>query len=134
MKQKGSIIIFTLFLLAFIINIAMGLLNVFIPKLKTLQEASYSVRALYAADTAAELCLYEARTQPATAVPRTTPPGSPPNYGTILTNGSIFTISSLSASPVNVVNDCRPLGVGDTFKFRATGQYKGVARSLEVSQ
>jgi hypothetical protein len=132
MKQQGSIIIFALILLLFLLNISWGLLDIFLPKLKTLQEASYSVRALYAADTAAELCLYEARIQPGSPIGRNNPVPTNPPYKTILTNGAIFKITNL-AGPVDVTDDCRPLGA-NTFQFRTTGQYKGTVRSIEVSQ
>src|SRR6185436_13309386 len=101
MKQQGSIIIFALILLIFMLTISRGLLDIFLPKLKTLQEATNSLRAFYAADSAAELCLYEARRQPAgTPFPRFTPVPPNPPYLTILYNGSMFNIASLSNSPV----------------------------------
>jgi len=121
-SQQGSIIIFSLLLLASILAIALTLASVFIPKVRSIAEAGNSTRAIYAADTATEVCLYEARNQPASAVARP-----------LLTNGAIFTIASLSASPVDVSADCRPLG-STTFKFRALGTFNGVSRALEIGQ
>jgi len=123
-SQKGSIIIFALLFLTVILAVVLTLTAIFLPKLRSIQEAGNSTVAIFAADTAAELCLYEARMQPASAVPR-----SPP----LLTNGAIFSIASLSASPVDITNDCRPLGP-DFFKFRAIGTFNGVSRAIEVEQ
>ncbi len=136
-EQQGSVIIFALIMLIVVLSISMGLINIFVPKLKSIQDASNSAVSIYAADTAVELCLYEARQQPAAILPRTTPVGSPPNYGTILANGAVFSIASLSASPVYNTNDCRPMGgaTGErAFNIRSTGYYKGISRAFEISQ
>jgi len=103
------------------LSISITLANTFIPKLRSVVETSSSTKAIYAADAASEVCLFESRHQ---AVPVSRP---------FLTNGATFTIASLSATPVDVSNDCRVLG-GVTFRFRALGTFGGVSRALEVSQ
>ena len=105
------------------LGIALALANLFIPKIRAIAEAGNSTRAIYAADSATEVCLYEARNNPPTPIPRLPP---------ILTNGATFTIASLSASPVDVTNDCRPMGL--RFRFRALGSFGGVSRALEIAQ
>ncbi len=121
-RQRGSVIIFAVLLMASILAIMLALVGVFVPKLKVILEAGNSTGAVFAADAAAEACLYEARQQPATPLPRP-----------ILTNGATFTIASLSASPVDITNDCRPIGA-TYFRFRAVGTYNGVSRAIEVTQ
>ena len=122
-NQRGSILIFSTLILAVILGISMALIAVFVPKLRLLRGAASSTVAIFAADSASELCLYEARKQ---AIP--VPLASP-----LMTNAATFTVASLSAPEQDVTGDCRPLGVG-TFKFRATGMYQGISRSLEVTQ
>lgn len=120
--QCGSIIIFALLMLIVILTIAGALIDVFLPKIRIVTDAVRSTVAIFAADTGSEVCLYEARTQ------------SPPiDRSTLLTNGATFSLASLSASLVDITNDCRPLGQ-ESFRFRAVGTYGTVSRALEVSQ
>lgn len=104
------------------IGISLTLASIFIPKIRSIVETSNSTSAIYAADTGVEVCLYEARHNPAAPIPRP-----------ILTNGALFTIASISKPPVDRTNDCRPLG-GSTFKIRVVGSFNNVSRALEVSQ
>ena len=110
-------------ILAAIMGISLSLIATFVPKVRLLSGAVSSTAAIFAADSALELCLYEARKQ---AIP--SPLASP-----LLTNTATFAIASLSAPEQDVTGDCRPLGTG-AFKFRATGTFQGINRSLEVSQ
>ena len=121
-NQQGSIIIFSLLLLATMLGISLTLVNIFSSKIQSVIETSNSAKAIYAADTAIEACLFEARTQPATPIARP-----------ILTNAATFTIASLSATPVDVTNDCRPIG-SQGFSIRGLGTYLGISRALEISQ
>jgi hypothetical protein len=50
-----------------------------------------------------------------------------------MANGATFDVKVLVAGqPDNSVTDCS--GLGDSFNFRATGAFRGVRRSLEISQ
>ena len=120
--QRGSMILYALFMIAAMLASTMALMRIYLPKLKSINEAVSSTVAILAADAASEACLYEARKQPAS--PLTRP---------ILTNGATFKIASLSAAPVDITNDCKPLS-GSSFQFRATATFRGVTRALEVTQ
>ena len=121
-KQRGSIIIFSVLILTVVTAATLTLTAIFVPKIRTVGETINSAVAIFAADSAAELCLYEARQQPSSIVSRP-----------LMTNGATFTIASLSASPLDITPDCTILGSG-SFEFRAVGTYNGVSRALELSQ
>jgi len=126
-KQKGSAIVFTILILAVIMTITLTLIRILVPKIRAVNESVKSVVAIYAADSATEVCLFESRRR--TTIPRTTP---------LLTNGALFTITSIShvnGSPVvvNITSNCMPLGPA-TFSFQAIGEYQGVTRALQISQ
>lgn len=122
-NQRGSIIVYSVLLLAVVTAATLTLTSIFVPKIRVVGETVNSAVAIFAADSAAELCLYESRFQPPEAVARP-----------ILTNGATFTIASLSsAGPVDITADCRVLGSG-SFEFRAVGTYNSVSRALELAQ
>ncbi|MEK7194862.1 MAG: hypothetical protein AAB667_01255 [Patescibacteria group bacterium] len=121
-NQRGSIIIFSVIILTVVTAATMTLTAIFVPKIRTVGETINSAVAIYSADSAAEMCLYEARQQPTTKNPRP-----------LMTNGATFTIASLSASPLDITPDCTILGSG-SFEFRAVGTYNGVSRALELTQ
>lgn len=121
-KQRGSIIIFSVLILTVVTAATMTLTAIFVPKIRTVGETVNSAVAIFAADSAAEMCLYEARQQPTTLVTRP-----------LMTNDSTFTIASISASPLDITTDCTILGSG-SFGFRAVGTYNGVSRALELTQ
>jgi hypothetical protein len=75
--------------------------------------------ALYAADSAVEMCLYEART----------PVNQP---ALVFDNGATIQITN-SANQADITDNCSVLGSA-SFGFRATGTYRGVRRTLEISQ
>lgn len=76
--------------------------------------------AIYAADSASEACLYEARKGSPVARP-------------LMTNGSDFIIASRSSPEVIITDNCTVLRSGP-FSFRATGRFGGSSRALEVTQ
>ncbi|MEK7525727.1 MAG: hypothetical protein AAB561_01800 [Patescibacteria group bacterium] len=121
-KQRGSIIIFSVIILTVVTAATMTLTAIFVPKIRTVGETINSAVAIYSADSAAEMCLYEARQQPPTLITRP-----------LMTNGATFTIASISASPLDITPDCTILGSG-SFEFRAVGTYNGVSRALELTQ
>src|SRR3989344_219070 len=59
--NRGSIIIFTLLMLSAILAITLTLTRIFLPRIRTITEATNSIGALYAADSAMEWCLYNNR-------------------------------------------------------------------------
>ncbi|MBX4211378.1 MAG: hypothetical protein KW806_01090 [Candidatus Yanofskybacteria bacterium] len=119
--QQGSMILYALLMIVAMLASTMALARVYLPKIKSINEAVNSTVSIMAADAASEACLYEARKQP--AGPLTRP---------VLANGATFKISNIATS-ADITNDCRPLG-GTTFQFRATATFRGVTRSLEVNQ
>lgn len=128
LHQRGSILVFSILILAVMMATSMALARIFLPKIASVNQARNSVTAIFAADSASEFCLYEARKG---VVP--TPLPNPPSTA-LMTNGAFFTIASLSAGgEVAVSDNCVVLGP-KSFRFRATGVYNGVNRALEVSQ
>src|SRR3989344_7563991 len=112
--QRGSIIIFTLLMLSAILAITLTLTRIFLPRIRTITEATNSIGALYAADSAMEWCLYNNRGK----VPLLARPA--------MANGSTYQIyrnNSISACP-----DIESLN------YRTVGNFRGVSRSFEVSE
>lgn len=103
--------------------IGLTLSSLFISKLRSTSAARNTTVSLYAADSAVEMCLYEAR-QEINQAPL------------VMSNGATFTVNDLgSGAPgsVDISNDCS--GIGTTsFTFRATGRFRGTSRTLEISQ
>lgn len=99
--------------------IGLTLSGLFIGKLKNAGAARDSTIAVYAADSAVEKCLYEARQKS-------------PQPAMVMSNGATYTIAG-EPGDTDVTNDCSVLGDA-TFQFRATGTYRGVRRTLEISQ
>ncbi len=126
-KQRGSVIIYTLLIVSALLAIGLGLTNLFIIKIRNVSRQRATTDAIYAADSAAELCLYEARTGA-----NYNDPASTMNDGT-LDNGAMFTIEDLGNPGTFIEDDCSVLGSG-SFSFRATGTYRNVSRALEISQ
>ena len=101
-------------MLSAILAITLTLTRIFLPRIRTITEATNSIGALYAADSAMEWCLYNNREKS----PLLTQPA--------MTNGSTYQIyrgSSLSACPG-----------GETLNYRTVGNFRGVSRSFEVSE
>ncbi|MDP2647886.1 MAG: hypothetical protein Q8P35_01430 [Candidatus Yanofskybacteria bacterium] len=119
-REKGSVIVFSIFIIAAMVSSTVIIAGIFAPKIRSVYESVNSTVALYGADSASEVCLYETRRQTG-PVPR------------LLPAGLTIKIASLSATEVDVTNDCRPMGK-NFFTFRATGTFRGLSRSLEVQQ
>lgn len=120
-NQRGSVIIFALLMMVVMLAVGLTLIGIFLPKVKSIAGTVNSTVALFAADSASEMCLYETRKNQTVS-----------RNGFILTQGESFTIASLSAQPVDVTGDCKVLG--QKFRFRAVGTFRGVSRALEVGQ
>lgn len=111
--DRGSIIIFTILILASILSIALTLTKIFVPKIRTITEATNSTGAVYAADSAAEWCLYSNRNK--------VPPLSQP----VMNNGSSYQIyrdGNPSVCPSS-----------EALNYRTVGTFRGVSRSFEIS-
>ncbi|KKT82511.1 MAG: hypothetical protein A3B99_03005 [Candidatus Yanofskybacteria bacterium RIFCSPHIGHO2_02_FULL_44_12b] len=114
-KRRGSIVIFTLFVLALVMSISFAILAIFIPKLKIASESIGSTIAAYAADSAIEWCLYSQRGNP-------NPPPKPTSIGGATVEikyGSAVATCSTAEKPLN---------------HSAIGTYYNVARSFEITQ
>ena len=85
--QQGSILIFALSILSLMVAISIGIIPLFISRLRASQEAANSTIAVYAADSGIEWCLYSYNS----GVSGST------NYA-LATNGSTATASSMHSS------------------------------------
>src|SRR3989344_2804672 len=85
--QSGIALILSVLLLAIILSITVALISIFAPRLRVSSDIKNSVSALFAADSGAELCLYEAFKQLPAPSPRLT---------TVLDSEATFAISSAS--------------------------------------
>ena len=114
-KRRGSIVIFTLFVLALVMSISFAILAIFIPKLKIASESIGSTIAAYAADSAIEWCLYGNR-YPLAPLPS---PTISDNASYKIYDAAGVEVANCSAQPLN---------------YRTVGSYGGVNRSFEVSE
>lgn len=114
-NQRGSIIIFTVLLLAVMMTIVLASLGGFAVSQRSAAQATEAVIALFGADSAAEFCLYEARRGAADLV---------------------FTDPDLSYELIDIatgipLTNCENQGAA---AFRAQGIYRGTGRALELGQ
>lgn len=126
-SERGSIIVFSVLLLTVILTVSLGLLAIFIPKLRTVAESINSTTAIFAADSATELCIYEARKKVNYDEATSTM-----NDGT-LDNGATFTVKDLAPGGSFIQADCSALS-SSSFSFRAVGTYRAISRALEITQ
>jgi hypothetical protein len=122
-SQRGSVILYAMLAMAVMLAIGLTLNALFISKLRSASQARDSIVALYAADSATELCLYESRTLTSEPSPRL--------QFTAL-QGVAFDIINM-ANQQDISADCSVLSSG-SFTFRATGTYRGARRTLEITQ
>lgn len=111
LKQKGSALLFTILLVGIMLAIVFVLSNIFAGKVRTVFELNASLRAIFAADSGIESCLYHVRIL---ALSVDTCPGVTVAYS--LSNGATFRIVVLSPSSI-----------------RSIGAYRGVQRALEIN-
>lgn len=126
-NEQGSIIVFSVLLLTVILTVSLGLIAIFIPKLKTVAESVNSTIAIFAADSATELCIYEARK--GLDYNEST---STMNDGT-LDNGASFTIRDVAPPNDFIQTDCSILS-SSSYGFRAVGSFRTISRALEITQ
>jgi hypothetical protein len=114
-KEAGSIIIFTVLILGTMIAITLSLAGIYAPKIRAVGDAGAgSVGAIYAADSAVEWCLYTNRGNPVLPAPT-------------MANGSSYTLKDPTTG---VVSLCP---ASTTLDVQAVGTYRGVSRSLQVT-
>jgi hypothetical protein len=126
-SERGSIIVFSVLLLTVILTVSLGLIAIFIPKLRTIAESINSTTAIFAADSATELCIYEARKKV-----NYDEASSTMNDGT-LDNGATFAVKDLNPPGNFIQADCSALSSA-SFSFRAVGTYRAISRALEITQ
>ena len=114
LKSKGSIIIFTVLMLSAILAITLTLTRIFLPRVRSITEATDSIGAVYAADSAMEWCLYNNRGK-APLLPQP-----------IMTNGATYQIYN-----GGVPSACPS---GEVLNYRTVGTWRGVSRSFEISE
>jgi len=118
--QRGSILIYAMLTMSAMLAIGLTLNALFLGKLRIAASSRDSIAALYAADSAVEKCLYEARQKMNRPL-------------MTFSNLAEYTVVRAIAGSPDVKDNCESLG-DKTFEFRATGIYRGVRRSLEISQ
>jgi hypothetical protein len=118
-SERGSIIVYAMLTMSVMLAIGLTLNALFVSKLRAAASARNTMVSLYTADGAAELCLYEARSQQNIDNP-------------VFESGATFAITN-TADNSDITDDCTVLGV-DSFGFQATGRYRGTSRTLEIGQ
>ena len=117
-SQQGQILLYAMLTMSVMLAAGLSLNSLFISKLRSAASARDATVALFAADSAAEACLYEART-----LKQDSP--------LVMINGATYAVVDVS-SGTDITADCSKLGA--TYTFRATGNYRGSSRALEISQ
>ncbi len=117
---RGSILLYAMLVMAIMLIIGTTLTALFASELRVASLAQQSVLSLYVADSAAEKCLYEARTL--SSVPALS-----------FASGATYEVINLGAGMSDLTVTCEPLG-SSSFGFRATGTHQSIRRSLEISQ
>lgn len=113
--QKGSILIFSVLMLGVILTITLTLTNTLLPRLRSASEATNSIGAIYAADSAVEWCLYTQRGRlPAVSQPT-------------MFNGATYTISYGAGSGA-----CAPSE--SPLNHTITGTYRNVTRAFKIEE
>ena len=105
-SQAGIAIITTVLLVGVMLSIVFTLSAVFIPKIRSASETKNSVTAIYAAESGLEWCLFK----------NNYPSTSPMPLQPIMDNGSTYTVTDCTSSPVHAV-----------------GTYRGVTLAFELS-
>lgn len=119
LNQRGSILLFSVMILGFILIISFSVMTLLIPRLGIIRDSSSSVAAIYAADSALEWCIYESR-----YAGNLNSPSMSAIWGS---SRPTYTITDLTAP---VPGDICPLD--QTLSHRAVGTYRGVTRALEL--
>ena len=111
-------LIYAMLTMLVMLSIGITLNALFINKLRFATATRNATVALYAADSGAELCLYEFRA------------GSD-DPDVIMDNGATIVLVDVDSGAT--VTDCSSELTGSPEQFRSTGQFRGSARALEIS-
>ena len=122
-RQRGSILIYTMLVLIAITTISLALLRLFIPKFKIARESISSVVAISVADSVMEWCLFSNRDDP-TGLPVVPPQ---PIFSISTTNFPI----TYQIYRGGAVSTCPS---GETLDYRTVGNYRGISRSLTIEE
>ena len=108
-SQKGISLIFAIFILTFILGIALGTATILVRQIKIMREIGYSAVAFFAADSGIEKILYEDRVSPVAD-----------GYSVTVTldNGAEYTVGVIKSG-------------GDT-TITSKGTYKSTNRAIEI--
>lgn len=117
-EQRGSVLIYAMLTMTVMLAIGLTLTSLFVSKLRAAAATRNAMVALYAADSATEMCLYEART-------------AADDNPLVLDEGVSFTITD--GTNMEITEDCSVIGSA-SFGFRANGNFRGARRTLEISQ
>ncbi len=115
--EKGSILIYSVLVMAVVLTVSMTLMRTLILKFYVAREAINSTIAIYVADSAMEWCIFSNGDNPATSP--TVPPQ--PTNSINGTSHQIYRNSTTSTCPS-----------GENVNYRTVGNYRGISRSLEV--
>ncbi|HXK37364.1 MAG TPA: hypothetical protein VJ553_07330 [Candidatus Paceibacterota bacterium] len=116
--QQGSMLIYAMLTMSVMLAVGITLNALFINKLRLSAAARNTIVSLYAADSGAELCLYEFRTG-----------SDAPDI--VMANGATVEIFDVdSGAPVT---DCSSELTGDPVQFRSVGEFRNSTRALEIS-
>ena len=115
-KQAGSIILYTVLIMATVMMISISLMRILLPKVKVTSEAINSVIAIYAADSGMELCIISSRIN-SLPIPSLAQ----------LNNSYMIPGVTIQSYP----NPCPYSPIGSV-SARTVGTYRGISRSLEV--
>jgi hypothetical protein len=110
-------LVYAMLTMSVMLAIGITLNALFVNKLRLSAAARNTIAALYAADTGAELCLYEFRT------------GSDAPAVTMANGADIRLFDVKTGAPIT---DCSSELTGDPAQFRSVGQFRGSTRALEV--
>ena len=111
-------VLYAILMMTVMLAVSLALNSLFISKLRAAESARDAIVAFYAADSASESCLYQARIN--ADAPLT------------MDNGATYAILNLAGN-ADITADCSTLGSG-SFGFQATGAFHGTSRALEISQ
>ncbi len=112
-SDSGVVLLFSIFLVGFLISVVLTLSAIFIPKIKLAGGTKNSIAALYAAESGVEWCLRIYRLDPAGLTPKPVMAN-----GATYTdkNGDVLSVADCQSSPIKVI-----------------GNNRGVTRSYEIT-
>ena len=110
-SQKGISLIFSIFILTFVLGIALGGATILVRQMKITRDIGYSVIAFYAADSGIEEVLFKDRDDPSSV---------PDDYHEelIFSNGAKYIVDVTKS--------------GGDVTIKSEGTYKNTSRAIEI--